>query len=59
MLSSKILCYLLVFIIANISLMAEFDMIFAVPFAISIDNRGGEWDGWWGGVGWNGEGWVG
>ena len=27
--------------------------------AISIDNRGGGWDGRRGGVGWDGEGWVG
>ena len=39
--------------------MAEFQGIFAVPSAVSIDDRGGGWDGRRGGVGWDGEGWVG
>ena len=32
--------------------MAEFDGIFTSLSAVSIDNRGGGWDGWWGRVGW-------
>ena len=39
--------------------MAEFQGIFAALSAISIDNRGGGWDGRWGGVGRGGVGWVG
>ena len=39
--------------------MAEFQGIFPSLSAISIDNKGGGWDGQWGGVGWDGEGWGG
>ena len=37
--------------------MVEFHGIFAVPFR--LDNRGGGWDVWQGGVGWGGMGGVG
>ena len=61
MLSSKILSYLLVFIIANLLCLIwlNFKAFLRSLSAVSIDNRGGGWDGRWGGVGWDGEGWVG
>ena len=64
MLSSKILSYLLVFIIANllrISLMADFQGIFCRPFLPSVliiegwvGGMASEWVGW--AVGWSGMG---
>ena len=54
--SSKILSYLLVFIIANLLYLWWLNfMVFSLSLsAVSIANRGVGWDGRWGGVG----GWV-
>ena len=62
MLGSKILSYLLAFVVANLLyLMAEFQDIFCHPFLLSvlIIEGVGEWDEQWGGMERGGVGGVG